>query len=199
MSESNLKVPSKGDHILATAISEGEIRPTSDVVGGIIRLKLNQSAQAAITSPHISERESIHILTKFTDLIEPFLLANNYSSDRLRQVIREEIAEEALLSIIDHCTLMLENALSSLLDKRSEMLKYVRFVAILIDSKFVQWYVKSSWDLQRLTKVVNQYRQALFKDQQLRAKSDGSQIADLIRQKTDPKFNGKVFIHHLNL
>jgi hypothetical protein len=142
----------------------------------------------------------MQLVSNFENMLGIFLESNNYSADRLRQTIREDVSDEALVRIVTNCTMYLEEALPVVTEKRDEISRYIKFVSIVVDSKFVTWYVKSGslgGPLARLTALINRYRRVLYNDQQERAKSDGSAIEAALRRRADPSVEGRLFYHQL--
>ena len=200
IADSNVKPPKSADQSLASSIRSGESLPTELLVSGIIRLSFSESAEAALQSVYISEREAMRLLSTFGDLLGVFLESNNFSADRLRQTLHEDMSDEALARIVTQCTVYLEECLSAVTDKREEVSRYIRFVSIIVDSKYVTWYVKSGalgGPLARLAALINRYRRSLFDDQQARAKAADSEIESTLRRKTDASTDGRIFYHQL--
>ena len=194
-------MPAGGDESLASSVSSGKTRPIEIVVDNIIRLSLSNSALACVNSLYVSEREAVRLLSAFDSLLEPFLLQGNYSADKLRAAIRDDSSDEAVARLIERCTVFLEESVSSLSSKDAVVIEqYIRFLSVVIDSKFISWYVKSGSmgsPLARLTALMNRYRRTLFNDQQSRAKPMGSAIEEILKRRTNPKADGKVFFHQL--
>jgi hypothetical protein len=168
------------------------------MVDGIIRLLLRDSAAAALECESLSETDALRIICKFDDLLEPFLVSNNYSSDKLRQAIKEDFTDEELCRLLNRCIAILEEC--NLANDRTRIGRYVRFLSLIVDAKFIGWYVKCGTigiPIAKLTAIINRYRRSLFNDQQLRTKSEGSQIENLLKKRADPQTNGKIFYHQL--
>lgn len=197
-------VPKKGDQKLAASISSGDSDPSSTLVSDLIKLNLTESALAAIGSYRICEADSIRLLSHFDNLIEPFLRANSYTVDKLVGAVRSSATDEDLLRIIEKCTLHLEESLASVGENGDELEKYVRFVSVIIDARFMSWFVKSDGvdvgsRITRLTAVINRYRRALFVDQQQRLKGRNSDTFQMLSKKVEPKYDGRLFYHELKV
>lgn len=168
------------------------------IVDGILRLSLQESALAVIQTVELSEREAVRILGKFDDLLEIFLASSNYSPERLRLAIREESTDEQLAKWIDRSIAVLDECVPT--GDQARISRYIRFLSLIIDAKFMNWYVKCGTmgiPIAKLTAVINRYRRSLFNDQQVRAKSEGTEIERFLKNRTDPRPNGKIFYHRL--
>lgn len=142
----------------------------------------------------------MRLICKFSDLLHPFLSTSNYSVDKLRSVIRDDCTDQEISVLLQKGTEYLDEALNGIAEKQELVLQYFRFLSIVIDAKFLNWYVKSGSmgsPLAKLMALVNRYRRALFNDQQSRSKAEGSEIEAALKKKTDPKPDGRLFIHQL--
>jgi hypothetical protein len=114
--------------------------------------------------------------------------------------IREELSETDVESIMIQCIDRLETLLAEFDSKGEDISRYVKFVSIIVDSKFVGWFVRSGamgGALSRLALLIKGYRRALFNHQQERMKSDGSRMEKVLKHRSDPKSEGKVHFHKL--
>jgi hypothetical protein len=168
----------------------------ANVVESIIRLRLEDSADAAMNSLQITEALALKLVSHFDDLVHTFILLDNYSAEPLRRCIRSDVSDEVLGKILAKCAVFLEESQPNMSHYEEEISKYLKFVSLVIDSKFLSWHVNSGSvgaSLARLSAAVDQYRRVIVAGQLGKMKSEGSQIASLLKKKTDPQSNGKIF------
>ncbi len=143
-------VPNDGDRFISSAISEGSIIVCDKLVSNLVRLSLRQSASAAFSSPVLSERSAVKLIATFPELLSVFLAAGNYSPDKLREAIREEMSEEQIAIVIESVTRYLEDNIPKISENSVEISKYINFIQTIFDSKFINWYVKPSSNVNNL-------------------------------------------------
>ena len=161
-------------------------------------MNICEAALASVESCGISVRESIRLLSRFDNLFDAFLGGNSYSVSRLRECIRCDVCDDELFLILDKCTLVLEDSFDDLL----EMERYIEFVSLIIDARFLTWYVKGEGveigsRISRLTAIISRYRRALFSHEQGEIKSHKSSMFQLLSKKIEPRYNGRVFFHEI--
>jgi hypothetical protein len=147
-----------------------------------------------------SEINALRLIAKFDGIVDLYLASNNYSTERLKQAMKEALSEEALSVIMEKCTDALEGLLADIVVRGDEISRQIEFLSIVIDARFVSWFVSSgkiATPLSRLLALVKQYRRALFTNQQERLKDDGSAIHEMLANRKDPKTEGKLFFHQL--
>ena len=157
----------------------------------------------------LSEKDSLKLLVKFTDLIDTFLRRDDLSSVKIREAVRETLSDIEALSILDRLILKLEESLESW-DQQSEsyLVRCIQVTSLIIDGKFINWYVKSSggsptgFRVARLAAVVSKYRKLLYQDQHNWIKSGGEEGAKaeaLVKSNQQPRHDGHIFFHSLVL
>ena len=150
---------------------------------------------ASIGSLCITESDSIRLLGHFEDLLPVFLSTGHYNPEKLRHCVRNEMSEESVFNLIDKCTLYLEQSIDV-----SELERYIDFVSLIIDARFMSWFVKGDGagsHITRLTAVVSRYRRQLFLEQQKQIKGSDSEIFSFLSNKIEPKYDGRLFYHQL--
>ncbi len=170
------------------------------MVDSIIQRSLELAANEAIFSFELSEHQAFRLVSSFESLLEPFILSQNYSADKIRAAVRECVDDSVLASIITKCADYLEEAFEKAPEVSDNVTRYVQFVSLIVDSKFLNWYVRSgtiAGPLSRLAAVVGRYRSALFNDQQTRMKSGSSELDSALRSKMPPRFDGNLFYYEL--
>lgn len=194
------KAPKDADASLASSISSGLFLESDLVTDAILRLNLFESSRAAVQCQVWSERNALRLIAKFEGLLEMFLESNTFSIDKLKNAVREDLTDEQVQSLVVQCSTSLESWFSEI-DRRREIIsRCVRFVSIVIDARFVGWFVKSGpmgAPLSRLTALVKRYRERLFREQQNRFKPEGSEIDKMLKSRADPKADGKIFFYQL--
>jgi hypothetical protein len=160
-------------------------------------------------SPVISEREGLSLLVKFNDLIDTFISRDDFDAVKIRESVRDTVSDNDALVIVDLLIQRLEAALEDI-DGQSQahLIRCMRLVSLIIDGKFISWYVKCSGGSQtgtrigRLTAVLSKYRKLVIQDQQQCIRSggeDGEKTESLIRSNQQPKHDGRIFFHSLVL
>ncbi len=199
--------PTRGcDDALATAVSNGEVGVTSVVVDTLLRLQLSNSVRSALVSASISGVDALRLLVKNPQHLSSFLLANNYCSVSVRNALSGDvIPDEDILVLFDHCIAYLEESLGSVENHLEEADRYIRFLSLLTDGKFMKWFLSMSSSagpgqrIARLAAIINRYRRTLVQRQIQRVKSGKSCVGRLLEQNVSPQYNGEVFHHTLAL
>ena len=172
------------------------IPPTEIVIEGIIANNLGESANAAIQSLQITEPLAMRLVSHFSELLDVFITNDAYATDSLRKTVRNDVNDESLGRMLTLCAVFLEGALDTFPKLDDKISKYFKFVSVVVDSKFLNLFVKSGslgGPLSRLSALVGRYRQKLFAEHQLRMKSEGTDLDIALKRKTDPKVEGKIF------
>lgn len=200
MVDATIQPPRDADVLLASSISESLYIDSDVVTDAILRCQLREACSAAVKSRLWSERNALRLIAKFDGVLDLFLVTNNYSSEKLKVALREELSETEVESIIIKCVDRLETLLAEFESKGENIARYVKFVSIVVDSRFVDWFVRSGkmgGALSRLAVLMKGYRRALFTHQQERMKSEGSRMEKVLKHRSDPKSEGKVHFHKL--
>ncbi len=172
---------------------------SGSLLDSIVTRSLQQSALEVLASSDLTEQQAFKLVSHFDSLLKPFISSSNYGSDKLRAVIRQEANDETLVRMITACVDYLEENCDPSADPEV-VSKYVQFVSLVIDSKFVNWYVRSgpiAGPLSRLAAIVNRYRQSLFADQQNRMKSGCGELDSSLQAKAPPRYDGNLFYYEL--
>lgn len=175
------------------------MRLSDTLLDSIAQRSLDQSAMEALSSADLTEQQSFKLVSNFGSLLNLFITLGNYSPDKLRSVIRQEADDETLVGMITACVDFLEENCEPTADA-TVVSKYVQYVSLIVDAKFVNWYVRSgpiAGPLSRLAAVVNRYRQALFANQQDRMKSGCGELDSALQAKAPPRFDGNLFYYEL--
>lgn len=201
--------PKDADNRLATALRNHNIEPITAVVDSIVERNLRSSAEEAIMSPVISERDGLNLLMKFNDLIDTFLSRDDFDPVKIKDAVKDTVSDNDALAILDLLIQRLESSLEDI-DNQSQthLIRCMRLVSMIIDGKFISWYVKSTGGSQtgtrlaRLTAVVSKYRKLVIQDQQQcirKGGEEGEKTETLIRSNQQPKHDGRIFFHSLVL
>ena len=188
---------------------DGTLSISTDVVQCIVDRDLTQAASVAIQSAIITEKDSLKLLVKFGDLIDTFLRRDDLSSIKIKEAVRETLSDIEALELLDRLILILEQSLESW-DHQSQvyLVRCVQVTSMIIDGKFISWYVKSSggsptgFRVARLAAVVSKYRKLLHQDQHSWIRSGGEEGAKaeaLVKSNQQPKHDGRIFFHSLVL
>ena len=199
LSDTHSTSPVDADVSLAASIRSKEVMVSDPLLESIIGRSLEQSATELLASSELTERQTFRLVSHFDALLKPFIIASNYSPEKLRTVIRQESDDATLIRMITACVDYLEDSCDPSADP-VEVRKYVQFVSLVVDSKFVNWYVRSgpiAGPLTRLAAVVNRFRQSLFLDQQDRMKLGCSELDSMLQAKAPPRFDGNLFYYEL--
>ena len=175
----------------------------------IIDRELDVAAGQAIQTSTLSEKGALKLLVKFNDLIDSFLSRDDFSSVKVREAVRDSLSDLDALAIIDRLIVILEQSLESW-DQQSQgyLVRCIRVTSLIIDGKFINWYVKSSggsptgFRIARLAAVVSKYRKLLYQDQHNWIKSggeEGAKAEELVKSNQQPKHDGRIFFHSLVL
>jgi hypothetical protein len=194
--------PSDADESLASSIRNGEVRINDIVVDAIVRCSMCLAGEEALKSFEISEVQAFRLISNVEGLVDAFIRYGNYSPDRLRVAIKQEGQDEALVRIINKCVEFLETTSAEWSDKTEDIIKYINFVSLVVDAKFVTWYVRSGsigGPLARLTAIVNRYRSVLFTDQQnwMKSSESSTKLEMNLQSRTEPRYDGRLFYYEL--
>ena len=208
VNDAKAKAPKDADHKLATGLREGVLEPTPEVINCMIERNLSQAAAEAMQLPALSAKSCIYLLSKFEDLLESFILRDDFTSDQVRDALKTTLSDMSALALLDRCIQVLEQSLEDWRQSRDHLHRYLRAVGMIIDAKFLNWYVKSSGGsptgtrIARLAAVVSKYRKVLYQDQHSFIKcggEEGVKTESLIRSNQQPIHDGRVFFHSLVL
>lgn len=179
---------------------------TSVVVDTILRLKLKAAIRAALLAASINTMDALRLLVKNPEYLSEFLLADNYCASSLRRALStDELPEDDILALFDQSIEFLEQSLATLENNLDETDRYVRFLSLLADGKFMKWFLSMNTSVgpgqrvARLAAIINRYRRALVNRQQERVKSGNSCVGRVLNRHVDPQYNGQVFHHSLAL
>ena len=201
LTDVSASVPADADISLALSIRRRELSITEQLLDAIVRHSLTKSGVAALKSFEISEAQCLRLISSLDELIDPFIRQGSYSADKLRSAIKQECSDEALARVFTKCAEFLESSSASWSADVEGLMKYLSFVSLAVDAKFVNWYVRSgaiAVPLAKLAAIVSRCRNALFKEQQAWIKMEsGKNLEATLVQRTAPRKDGKLFYYEL--